>query len=107
MTQAGQRAADEGRAGHPHPSAAAQPADSPLWEVVFARRTYGPYRLVDMLHFIADGRIDSTSMISRSGRDGIYPVSEDPVLSRLFYTVSFLAVVKHRNKAKPGYAAND
>lgn len=81
-------------------TAEARCADGPAWDIRLQDRVQGPYALVEMLQFIAQGHIGSTSLISRSGQNDMHPVSEDPVFSRLFYTVNFLVTIKHRGADK-------
>lgn len=77
---------DDARAVSPH----SEPADAacaagPAWTVTVEDQVYGPYGLAQMLAFIAEGRVAITSMVSLTGTGTVNPVSDDPVLSRLFY----------------------
>ena len=57
---------------------------SDKWIISVAGQNYGPYTLVQMQRFAAEGRLAPQSLVSNDEQNGFYPAGEDPILSSFF-----------------------
>lgn len=57
---------------------------SDTWTISANGHTYGPYTVVQMRAFAAEGRLASHSQVAREGEDQFHPASADSELAALF-----------------------